>query len=161
MVPFQIFSGHARPRPPLQLVTKEPMGSIGRYTDVGDGPSGACYGRRGWALRGMFLVLGPMDGWAVFFVLGTYGGWVATLENPFGTLEAVETLGTLCVALCGDKVRTNVRPLLSPKRPGTIAAACRSLLPSPCVAVSCLCSCSIVAVIWMVRDDMRDARIVS
>ena len=41
-----------------------------------------------------------------FFVLGTYGGWVATLENPFGTLEAVETLGTLCVALCGDKVRT-------------------------------------------------------
>ena len=54
----------------------------------------------------MFLVLGPMDGWAVFFVLGTYGGWVATLENPFGTLEALETLGTLCVALCGDKVRT-------------------------------------------------------
>ena len=93
--------------PPLQLVTKEPMGSIGRYTDVGDGPSGACYGRRGWALRGMVLVLGPMDGWAVFFVLGTYGGWVATLENPFGTLEALETLGTLCVALCGDKGRTN------------------------------------------------------
>ena len=26
-----------------------------------------------------------------FFVLGTYGGWVATLENPFGTLEALET----------------------------------------------------------------------
>ena len=44
-----------------------------------------------------------------FLVLGTYGGWVATLENPFGTLEALETLGTLCVALCGDKVRTNVR----------------------------------------------------
>ena len=43
-----------------------------------------------------------------FFVLGTYGGWVATLENPFGTLEALETLGTLCVALCGNKVRTNV-----------------------------------------------------
>ena len=42
-----------------------------------------------------------------FFVLGTYGGWVATLENPFGTLEALETLGTLCVALCGDKLRTN------------------------------------------------------
>ena len=42
-----------------------------------------------------------------FLVLGTYGGWVATLENPFGTLEALETLGTLCVALCGDKVRTN------------------------------------------------------
>ena len=41
-----------------------------------------------------------------FLVLGTYGGWVATLENPFGTLEALETLGTLCVALCGDKVRT-------------------------------------------------------
>ena len=41
-----------------------------------------------------------------FFVLGTYGGWVATLENPFGTLEALETLGTLGVALCGDKVRT-------------------------------------------------------
>ena len=41
------------------------------------------------------------------FVLGTYGGWVATLENPFGTLEALETLGTLCVALCGVKVRTN------------------------------------------------------
>ncbi len=41
-----------------------------------------------------------------FFVLGTYGGWVATLENLFGTLEALETLGTLCVALCGDKVRT-------------------------------------------------------
>ena len=55
----------------------------------------------------MFLVLGPMDGWAVVLVLGTYGGWVATLENPFGTLEALETLGTLCVALCGDKVRTN------------------------------------------------------
>ena len=36
----------------------------------------------------------------IFFVLGTYGGWVATLENPFGTLEALETLGTLCVALC-------------------------------------------------------------
>ena len=47
-----------------------------------------------------------MDGWGFFFVLGTYGGWVATLENPFGTLEALETLGTLCVALCGDKVRT-------------------------------------------------------
>ena len=44
-----------------------------------------------------------------FLVLGTYGGWVATLENPFGTLEALETLGTLCVALCGDKVRTNFR----------------------------------------------------
>ena len=41
-----------------------------------------------------------------FLVWGTYGGWVATLENPFGTLEALETLGTLCVALCGDKVRT-------------------------------------------------------
>ena len=40
-----------------------------------------------------------------FFVLGTYGGWVATLENPFGTLVALETLGTLCVALCGNKVR--------------------------------------------------------
>ena len=35
-----------------------------------------------------------------FLVLGTYGGWVATLENPLGTLEALETLGTLCVALC-------------------------------------------------------------
>ena len=44
---------------------------------------------------------------SIFFVLGTYDGWVATLENPFGTLEALETLGTLCVALCGDKVRTN------------------------------------------------------
>ena len=54
--------------PPLQLETKEPMGSIGRYTDVGDGPSGACYGRRGWALRGTFLVLGPMDGWGFFFL---------------------------------------------------------------------------------------------
>ena len=41
-----------------------------------------------------------------FLVLGTYGGWIATLENPFGTLEALETLGTLCVAVCGDKVRT-------------------------------------------------------
>ena len=39
-----------------------------------------------------------------FFVLGTYGGWVATLENPFGTLEALETLRTLCVAFCGNKV---------------------------------------------------------
>ena len=47
-----------------------------------------------------------------FLVLGTYGGWVATLENPFGTLEALETLGTLCVALCGDKVRTNFRTQL-------------------------------------------------
>ena len=50
-----------------------------------------------------------MDGWGFFFVLGTYGGWVATLENPFGTLEALETLGTLCAAFCGNKVRTNFR----------------------------------------------------
>ena len=46
-----------------------------------------------------------------FLVLGTYGGWVATLENPFGTLEALETLGTLCVALCGNKVRMHELPL--------------------------------------------------
>ena len=69
------------------------MGPPGHVTDVGDGPSGAwfCF----WNLwtGGQFLVL------------GTCGGWVATLENPFGTLEALETLGTLCVALCGDKVR--------------------------------------------------------
>ena len=72
-----------------------------------DGPSGACYGRRGWALRGMFfLVLGQRTG-GHFFVLGTYGGWVETLGNPLGTLEAPETLVTLCVALCGDKLRTN------------------------------------------------------
>ena len=41
-----------------------------------------------------------------FFVLGTRGGWGATLENPFGTLEPLETLGALlCVAFCGNKVR--------------------------------------------------------
>ena len=64
------------------------------------------------ALRGMMGPPGHVFGFGTygrvfFFVLGTYGGWVATLENPFGTLEALETLGTLCVALCGDKVRTN------------------------------------------------------
>ena len=81
------------------------MGPPGHVTDVGDGPSGAC-----------FWLGGPMDGWVVFFVLGTYGGWVATLENPFGTLVALETLGTLCVALCGDKVRTNFHVSMSLSR---------------------------------------------
>ena len=73
------------------------MGPPGHVTDVGDGPSGACFWFWDLWTGGQFLVL------------GTYGGWVATLENPFGTLEALETLGTLCVALCGDKVRTNFR----------------------------------------------------
>ena len=61
------------PVPRLQLVRKEAHGiHIGRFTDAGDGPSGAYYGRRGWALRGMFLVLGTY-GQVFFFVLGTYG----------------------------------------------------------------------------------------
>ena len=40
-----------------------------------------------------------------FWVWGNYGGRVAPLENPLGVLEALGPLGTLCVALCGDKVR--------------------------------------------------------
>ena len=37
---------------------------------MADGPSGACYGRRGWALRGMFfLVLGQRTG-GQFFCFG-------------------------------------------------------------------------------------------
>ena len=81
------------------------MGPPGHVTDVGDGPSGAWFWFWDLWTGGQFLA------W------GTYGGWVATLENPFGTLEALEnpfgtlealeTLGTLCVALCGVKVRTN------------------------------------------------------
>ena len=95
-----------------------------------------------------------------FFVLGTYGGWVATLENPLGTLEALETLGTLCVALCGDKVRTNFHT--SPCSFVHTKDPTETNLDEPIItaAVSCLCSCSIVAAICMVRDDMRDARIV-
>ena len=72
------------------------MGPPGHVTDVGDGPSGACFWFSDLWTGGDFFSGGG----------GTYGGWVATLENPFGTLEALETLGTLCVALCGDKVRT-------------------------------------------------------
>ena len=60
------------------------------------GPPGHVFGFGTYGRVGIF-----------FFVLGTYGGWVATLENPYGTHEALETLGTLCVALCGHKVRTN------------------------------------------------------
>ena len=59
------------------------MGPPGHVTDVGDGPSGACFWFWGNGRVGSF------------FVLGTYGGWVATLENPFGTLEPLETLGAL------------------------------------------------------------------
>ena len=77
-----------------------------------------------------------------FLVLGTYGGWVATLENPFGTLEALETLGTLCVALCGDKVRTNFHVSMPPALMGTVKHSTgQSLLLSPshvCVAVPLL-----------------------
>ena len=80
------------------------MGPPGHVTDVGDGPSGACFWFWDLWTGGQFLVL------------GTYGGWVATLENPFGTLEALETLGTLCVALCGDKVRTNASGCLGMPR---------------------------------------------
>ena len=95
-----------------------------------------------------------------FLVLGTYGGWVATLENPFGTLEALETLGTLCVALCGDKVRTNF--LVAIHKPEVLISRTPERLMIFLLSTStCLCSCSIVAAIWMVRDDMRDARIVS
>ena len=76
-----------------------------------------------------------------FFVLGTYGGWVATLENPFGTLEALETLGTLCVALCGDKVRTNFLLHLQEQKNDDVLLSSRSLLllsPHVCVAVPLL-----------------------
>ena len=60
MVPFHIYGGHARPRatPPCN------KRAYGIHVGV--------YGRRGWALRGMFLVLGTY-GQVFFFVLGTYG----------------------------------------------------------------------------------------
>ena len=127
------------------------MGPPGHVTDVGDGPSGACFWF--WDL---------WTGGFFFFVLGTYGGWVATLENPFGTLEALETLGTLCVALCGDKVRTNFPTCPSVGMPRDASASSADVYGAAIItdAGSCLCSCSIVAAICMVRDDMRDARIV-
>ena len=96
-----------------------------------------------------------------FLVWGTYGGWVATLENPFGPLEAMETLGTLCVALCGDKVRTKFLSNPWGQDPIVVHSPRQSLLPAVSCLFSCLFCCSIVAAICMVRDDMRDARIVS
>ena len=112
------------------------------------GPPGHVFGFGSYGRVGCFLV------W------GTYGGWVATLENPFGTLEALETLGTLCVALCGNKVLTSYMSMSGNHWQGPRKQVLLRF-PSPCVGASCLFCCSIVAAICMVRDDMRDAHIVS
>ena len=101
------------------------MGPPGHVTDVGDGPSGACFWFWDLWTGGQFLVL------------GTYGGWVATLENPFGTLEALETLGTQCVALCGDKVRTN---FLLGHLQAYASSTCRIPLRSLLLLVPHMCS---------------------
>ena len=84
MVPLHIFGRHARPRatPPAGKkrspwdpsggLRTQGMGPPGHITDVGDGPSGAC-----------FWFWGPMDGW-VFIFFGFGDLCIATLVVRVG-----------------------------------------------------------------------------
>ena len=72
------------------------MGPPGHVTDVGDGPSGACFWFWDLWTGGQFFCFGDL--WWV----GSDPG-----EPLWDPAEALETLRSLCVALCGDKVRTN------------------------------------------------------